>query len=276
MDSRRDAHGSRAASGGGDGGAAATLGPMFHDPAVLIAAPLIVTAAYTIFGISGFGSALVSIPLLAHFLPLKTVVPMVVLLDFSAAASTGWQARREVERAEVKRLLPAIAVGVTVGVLLLAGLPGRWLLVALGLFVIGYGARGLARGPGRHRPVSRHFAWPTGVIAGILGALFGAGGPLYVAYLSGRIEDPTRFRATLAVVFSLGTGLRIALFLLTGLLLDWQLWAAAVLLLPLMFAGTAIGRHIHLRLSRQQIVRFFSLLLIASGSSLLVRGLAGF
>jgi len=41
----------------------------------LIATPLIGLLAYIILGISGFGSALVTIPLLVHFLPLQTVVP---------------------------------------------------------------------------------------------------------------------------------------------------------------------------------------------------------
>ena len=64
------------------------------------------------------------------------------------------------------------------------------------------------------------------------------------------------------------------MFVVSGLLLDWHLWLAALGLLPMMFAGTALGRRIHLHLSRQQVLRTMGVLLVASGASLLVRGLA--
>jgi uncharacterized protein len=238
---------------------------------ILVAAPLIIFAAYTIFGISGFGSALISIPLLAHFLPLTTVVPLMVLLDFSAAFTTGMRFRGDVERAEVKRVVPAMVVGVIVGVLLLSKVPGEALVTVLGFFVAGYGAhRLLARGSPRRFPdVAAH---PTGLLGGMLGALFGVGGPVYVVYFASRIHDTARLRATLSVVFSLSTGFRIALFIVSGLLLDWRLLAAALALFPLMWFGTRLGQRLHLRLSQVALARFVSVLLIASGASLVARG----
>ena len=48
----------------------------------LILAPLIVLCGYIVLGIGGFGSVLVAMPLLALVLPIKTVVPLMLLLDF--------------------------------------------------------------------------------------------------------------------------------------------------------------------------------------------------
>ena len=84
---------------------------------------LIGLLAYIILGISGFGSALVSIPLLAHFLPLQSVVPLVVVVDFLATVSNGLRFREHVEVAELKLLIPAVIVGILSGVTLLATLP---------------------------------------------------------------------------------------------------------------------------------------------------------
>jgi len=243
------------------------------DPTVMFAAPFIVLAAYTVFGISGFGSSLISIPLLAHFLPLKVVVPLMVLLDFSAALASGLRQRAEVDRAEVRSVLPGMAVGIVGGVLLLRNLPGEPLLVGLGVFIIAFGLFSLLR---RH-PVPAlppAAAFPTGFIGGLLGALFGSGGPVYVVYFSSRLHDPARLRATLSVVFTLSTGLRITMFVISGLLLDIQLLVAALLLLPLMILGTRLGRRIHLALSRAQIAKVISVLLIASGASLIAKGFA--
>ena len=243
------------------------------DPAVLIAAPFIVLAAYTVFGISGFGSSLISIPLLAHFLPLKVVVPLMVLLDFTAALTSGLKQRTEVDRAEVRSVLPGMAVGIIGGVVLLSNLPGEPLLMGLGVFIVGFGLFSLLwRHPVPALP--RAAAFPTGFIGGLLGALFGSGGPVYVVYFSSRLHDPAKLRATLSVVFTLSTGLRITMFVLSGLLLDWHLLAAAVLLSPLMILGTRLGQRIHLTLSRAQIAKVISVLLIASGASLIAKGMA--
>ena len=247
---------------------------MLTDPAVLIAAPFIVLAAYTVFGISGFGSSLISIPLLAHFLPLKVVVPLMVLLDFTAALTSGLKQRAEVDRTEVKSVLPGMLVGILGGVLLLRNLPGESLLVALGVFIIGFGTFSLLRrNPVRALP--RFFAFPTGMLGGLLGALFGTGGPVYVVYFSSRLHDPAKLRATMSVVFTLSTGMRITMFVISGLLLDWHLLAAAVALSPLMTLGTRLGQHIHVSLSQAQIAKVISVLLIASGASLIAKGLAG-
>ena len=247
---------------------------MLTDPAVLIAAPFIVLAAYTVFGISGYGSSLISIPLLAHFLPLKVVVPLMVLLDFTAALTSGLKQRAEVDRTEVKSVLPGMLVGILGGVLLLRNLPGESLLVALGVFIIGFGTFSLLRrNPVRALP--RFFAFPTGMLGGLLGALFGTGGPVYVVYFSSRLHDPAKLRATMSVVFTLSTGMRITMFVISGLLLDWHLLAAAVALSPLMILGTRLGQHIHVSLSRAQIAKVISVLLIASGASLIAKGLGG-
>ena len=40
---------------------------------------LAVSAAYIVFGIAGFGTALIAAPVLIHFMPLSKVVPLLVL-----------------------------------------------------------------------------------------------------------------------------------------------------------------------------------------------------
>ena len=41
--------------------------------------------AYIVFGIAGFGTALVAGPVLIHFMPLSRIIPLLVLLEFVAA-----------------------------------------------------------------------------------------------------------------------------------------------------------------------------------------------
>jgi uncharacterized membrane protein YfcA len=53
-------------------------------PETLVIAALVVAGAFVVFGLTGFGSTILAVPLLAHLLPLKFVIPMFVLLDFGA------------------------------------------------------------------------------------------------------------------------------------------------------------------------------------------------
>lgn len=234
----------------------------------LIATPLIGLLAYIILGISGFGSALVSIPLLVHFLPLQTVVPLAVLVDFLATATTGIKFRYEVETAELKFLVPTMIAGILAGVTLLATLPKEATLILLGAFVTGYGVYRLVAKTST-RSVSRWWGIPTGLVGGLMGGLFGVGGPIYAAYLTARIPDHARMRATLSAVFSCSTGFRLLVFLLSGLMLQKEVWWGVLLLVPSMLIGLTIGHRLHAKLSREQVGGFISVLLVASGLSLL-------
>ena len=234
----------------------------------LIAVPLIGLLAYIILGISGFGSALVTIPLLVHFLPLQSVVPLVVMVDFLATVSTGVRFREHVETTELKLLIPAVIVGILSGVTLLATLPKHAALLMLGGFVTAYGVYRLATRPST-KLVSRWWGIPTGIVGGLIGGLFGVGGPIYATYMAARIPDPAKMRATLSAVFSFSTGLRLTVYLISGLLLQSEVWWAFLLLAPAMPVGLVIGYRLHARLTRAQVGRFISILLVISGLSLL-------
>jgi len=234
----------------------------------LIAAPLIGLLAYIILGISGFGSALVSIPLLVHFLPLQTVVPLAVLVDFLATATTGIRFRGDVAITELKFVVPPMIAGILTGVTLLTSLPKQATVILLGIFVTGYGIyRIVAQTPTTR--LSRWWGIPTGLFGGLVGGLFGVGGPIYAAYLTSRISDYTRMRATLSAVFSCSTGFRIVVFLFSGLMLQKDVLWGLLLLVPSMLIGLTIGHRLHAKLSRAQVGGFITVLLIASGISLL-------
>ena len=242
-------------------------------PESLVIAALIVAGAFVIFGITGFGSTIVAVPLLAHLLPLKFVIPMFVLLDFGAALRTGFKFHSTIALRELAWLVPAMLAGIAAGVFLLVSLPGDLILMALGIFVAGYG---LYAASGREPSLRLRRAWalPVGGFGGVISALFGAAGPLYVIYLGARGLDAAQVRATMAVVFVITTGARIALFAVAGLFAqDGVLTAALLFALP-MLAGLWIGHHVHVTLSRRRLMQVIGTLLVLSGGSLIVRALA--
>jgi uncharacterized protein len=107
------------------------------SPWLWVAAPLVVVFAYIVFGISGFGSTVISVPLLAHFLPITYLVPLMVLLDMTAAIFVGSQSRQHVSKPELKRLIPFMFAGFVLGVTVLVKVNPDWLRVALATYLSG-------------------------------------------------------------------------------------------------------------------------------------------
>jgi len=243
----------------------------FPDFWRLIAAVPVIFTAYFTFGITGFGSALINIPLLAHFLPLPLAVPMGMLLDFLASATTGMRFRRGVQKREIAMLVPFGLVGTLIGAWLLLRVPRESAMLVLGGLVAAY-AIFQWYSPAA-RPIRGPWAGPFGFAGGLFGGWLGVGGPLFVIYLARRLTDPIQLKATVAAMFTLQTAIRIGAFIMAGLLLEPAVWLCAAALLPIMLAGLATGHYWHSRWPRERVVKAMNLLLIISGISLILRGI---
>jgi len=234
-------------------------------------AGVVLLAAYFIRGISGFGSGLIAVPLLALKLPLTFVVPLILLTDFTASLVLGGLNFGLVARDELKRLIPPGLVGVALGTFLLVSLPKAPMLLALGSFVILFALRNLLLAGREPKPIATWWAWPAGLTGGTVGAMFGTGGPPYVIYLSHRLFDKGRLRATFSGLFFIEGLVRIGTFAVTGLLLDMRLLWAYLAAMPVALAALWAGSHVHSRLSNEQMLRLISVILLGSGLALYVK-----
>lgn len=239
----------------------------------IVATAAILLTAYFIRGITGFGSGLIAVPMLALFLPLQFVVPLILLLDFTASIVIGGLTFRRVQWNEVGLLVPFGIVGVVIGTSLLVNLPKAPMLIALALFVLAFALRSLLHLHGT-RPISRWWAIPASLTGGTVGGLFGTGGPPYIIYLAHRVHDKGDLRATLSVLFFSEGLARIASFLVAGLLLSAEVWFAYLATLPLMLVALYLGGHVHVGLSQAQMTRLVGALLMVAGVSLLIKGMS--
>jgi len=233
-----------------------------------LAAFFILLLAYFLRGITGFGSGLIAIPLLAHFLPLTFVVPMVLVLDLVASIVLSSHTRLQVRWDEIRSLLPTSVVGIVLGSFMLVSLPREPLLVSLGLFVMFFGLRYVFN-IHSEKPISRWWAVPTGFSGGLIGALFGTGGPPFVVYLSHRLHDKTQLRGTLSGLFLLDGAFRLVAFLSLGLLIQADMLNALLLGLPVMAIGLYLGNKVHLGITHRQQLAIIGGLLLLRGGSLL-------
>ena len=236
----------------------------------LAAAALVLSGSYLVFGLTGFGSTVLALPLLVYLMPLKLAVPLLLLLDFTASLLIVGRVRRGVRIDELGRLVPFLLAGLVLGATLLVRLPERPLLGVLGVFLVLYASYGLARRAGVPG-MSRAWGPPFGLVSGAFSAMFGTGGVLLAVYISARIRDKTEFRATSATAIFFNACVRLALFGAMGLLGQPELWTAWLVLLPCAMLGIFLGSRLHARVPAGGVVRTVYLVLVVAGVSLLVR-----
>lgn len=229
--------------------------------------------AYIIFGITGFGTALIAGPLLAFFIPVDKIVPLLALLDCSAAATNVLRDKKNAVIDEVKRLVPLMILGSLLGAAILLYTHPDSLLIYLAVFVIAYSLYSLS-GFKPNAQYTPKASVPFGFIGGIFSALFGSGGFIYAIYLSGRIPDKNGIRVTQSTLIGLSTLTRIVIFFIAGVYTDWSFLSMALVLFPAMMIGVFIGRRITLKLSRESFLKIINIVILVSGITLLIRALA--
>jgi uncharacterized membrane protein YfcA len=249
------------------------IDPATLSPWLFLVAPLAVVVAYVVFGLSGFGSTVITVPILAHFLPVSYLVPLMVLLDLASAVAIGRSGREHVSMPELKRLVPWMLGGFAIGVTILVGASDRELRLALGIFATVVGFYSIVN-PVLHRTISSLWAVPAGISGGAIATIFGAGGPIYATYLSGRLRDKNEMRSTMSTLISISAFSRAIVYAISGLLLHATIFVGMALLAPFAWLGVRIGQRIHVGLTQVQMRRVIGAVLVASGASLLIRALA--
>jgi uncharacterized membrane protein YfcA len=234
---------------------------------LIVVAIAIFTAAF-VQVLSGFGFALLSMPIMTIALPVKEAVVVSTLLG---ALSTSWQAvrlRADTERPLAKRLTLAAFLGMPLGLFILNVVSDTVLRVSLGVAVLVATALLVARINLSH--VGPHFDFEVGFVSGVLNTSLSTNGPPLVFGLQARHLDAPAFRATISTVFAFSNIVGISLFALNGKITSDGLVAAAIAL-PAWAIGQALAwpvrKHIHGERFRTMVL---SLLFVAGTSTIIL------
>lgn len=239
-------------------------------PIELVFSVLIIFLAYTVKGMSGFGSGLIAIPLLAFIFPLNFIVPVLGLLSYSGTIMQSIQLRKQVVWRDMLPLIPFSILGIFVAVWLLINIETVILVRVLGVFIMLYSVYSLL--PVTMRQGSRKWAVVAGSFGGMVGALFGTGGPFYVAYLKMRQLDKGAFRATIAMIFLVDGGVRIAGYAIGGLYNVQVLWML-LMSFPVLLAGMYVGHLVHFKIKQKRFNQGISVMLFVSGFMLIYKSM---
>lgn len=168
-------------------------------------------------GLSGFGTGLLIIPLLVIFIDIKTVIPLIYLLEFVGTNLLLFQLLKSLDWKEIYRLLLGFIPGVTIGVFFLKTLDMDILRLILGIILLAYSGYGLFFEISNIR-IRKGWAFLVGFLSGGLGGTIGANGPPVIVYTSAQRWSNDKIRVTLQGYFCITILITIVIQAFNGLI----------------------------------------------------------
>ena len=230
---------------------------------VILLTTLAVFFSAIIRQISGFGFALVSMPLITLILGIRVATPLVAISATSVGLlmiASNWQ---QADRRILLQLIGSAALGVPIGVLLFGYLPEEWVKRGLGVLLIVYSIFALIQ---PELPLVKNglVTFFSGLVSGVLTGAYNTGGPPIVVYGTLRHWPPQQFRATLQLFFLIVTGMAMIGQGMAGL---WtvEIWKLYLFSLPGLLLGQFLGDHLHNMIPRHFFNRVIYGMLIVSG-----------
>jgi uncharacterized membrane protein YfcA len=195
----------------------ANLLPKDVSLAIAMAICAIAFVSGTARGFSGFGSALIFMPLASSVAPPRLVAALLLIIDFVAAAPLLPDAWRKADRKATAVIVLGALIGVPVGTYFLSVLDPvttRWIIscfvaALLALLLSGWRYRGKD-----HVPLSVGI----GGLSGFCSGLAQTGGPPIVGYWLGRPIAPTVARANIVLFFGASDFFSVVSYAATGLI----------------------------------------------------------
>ncbi len=222
-------------------------------------------------GLSGFGSALVAMPLLLQFLPAKVATPFCILIGLVITSFLSLNLKNHLDWKKIGPIFIGCLPGILLGTYILKTVEDLIIKKLLGLILIFYSTYKLFI-VARPKKLNPFWGVIAGFLTGTIGAAFSAGGPPTIIYTSLTNWQKDEIKATLSGFFFL-TGLLIATaHLFMGITTTKVVKLFGIGVIPVI-VGTYTGNKIYKKLSHTNYLRIIYLLLFLMGLLLIMPSL---
>jgi uncharacterized protein len=190
-------------------------------------------------GFSGFGSALIFVPLASAVIGPRVAAPLLLIVDGILTIGFIPHAWRLADKREVGAMALGATAGVPIGTWLLTSIDPtviRWAIVILAVLMLAL----LMSGWRYHGKPTSIMAVAVGGLAGISGGAAQIGGPPVVAYWLGGTGEAITVRANILLFFAISTVITVVAYLIAGLLTTFTV-VLAVVAAPAYGLGLLVG-----------------------------------
>lgn len=218
--------------------------------------------------LTGFGFALVAMPLLIQTLGTTTAAPLGALIAITSQILLTYRYRKLVNWRTIAPMSFSAIAGIPIGVNALQIVSSDLLLGILGAVLLFYAIYALLE---LRLPHLRHPAWGIGAgfVSGLLSGAYNVGGPPVVMYAGCQQWSPQEFKGNLQGVFLVNSISVIFVHLIAGHY-DSGVLEKYVLVLPALFLGILLGVTSDRWLNPQLFRRIVLIVLIFVGVNLIL------
>ncbi|MBW1613835.1 MAG: sulfite exporter TauE/SafE family protein [Deltaproteobacteria bacterium] len=220
-------------------------------------------------GLSGFGSILLSLPLLAIFLDIKIVIPLVAIYGVSITIILLVQLQKYLDWQKIFPLFLGALPGIPIGVYFLKKLDKGMIQWILGIMLISYSLYSLFF-RSTNKGIREGWAYLFGFLSGCLGGALSASGPAVIVYTSLQAWSKDKVKVTLQGFFMVSGMVVIFFHALSGLTTVTVLRFFLVSL-PLLFLGTYTGSFFYGKIKEKNYKRVMLILLAFLGGFIIYR-----
>ena len=224
--------------------------------------------AFYIKGLCGFANTLVFTTIMSFGVSNRSISPVELLLGYPSNALIAYRERKSIDKRLCLPLAALVVLGSIPGMLLLKNADTGDIKLVFGVVIVLLGIEMLLRE--RYKGGAKESKGKLaliGLLSGVLCGLYGVGA-LLGAYIGRVAKDVSSFRANICVVFFVENTLRIAIYVMVGLL-DRGTALMALSLLPAALLGLFLGAKSAGVVSEKTAKRLVMILLILSGVSLI-------
>lgn len=220
-------------------------------------------------GLTGFGSALVAMPFFVEILPPKLAVTLSVLNGLLITSMITYRHRNDIRPQDLIPLVIGAIPGIFLGIRFLKYADEGLIKHLLGAIIVSYCLYSLfKKNSWGRRPLHRAWGVVAGLLTGLIGASFSAGGPPTIIYVTLTGWGKDEIKATLSAFF-LVTGIMISVgHVATGLSSKTTLYLFAVNA-PVVVLGVLAGMRAYSLIPTRVYLRIVLALLLVMGTILL-------
>jgi len=233
-------------------------------------AAAVITGAFLVLGLAGFGNGLVALAFLPLVMSPVTAIVLLTLYTVIATIVIFVPLRADFDPRGIPALLLGSVLGTPLGVWVLAALPASTLTRLIGLVLLTVVALEWL-GVYPERLPGHGWALGAGLAAGLLGAAVGTPGPPVVLYMASQGWSPRTIKANLQAFFLVNQAAIMIGYWWAGLLTP-EVWRYSALFVIPATLGLVLGMALFARVDQVRFRRIVFAILFASGLLLLVRG----
>ncbi|TAN67833.1 sulfite exporter TauE/SafE family protein [Paraclostridium sordellii 8483] len=250
---------------------------------------IIVMVAYIIEGVIGFGGTIIAIPLASAIVGLKPTVPVLTIVVLIASTIIAIKDIKFINKKEFLKITTLMMVGLPIGMWLFESMPEKPLKIALGIFMVIIGIKGLYEEKRKSNDLGEIvveietnldkgcisieettskrlniFQNFTIFCGGVLHGAFTCGGPFIVVYATKNIKDKTSFRATLCALWASLNLVMVGIDIYTNEITK-DIIKLSFITMIFVFIAIIVSNIIHKKINSDSFTTFVYIALIVSG-----------